>query len=215
MQLWWAVLIVCLAGAVGGVVNSFLSDNGITMPRLLKVDNITIVQPGFVGNIFIGAIAAAVSWGLYGPFAASLLFGTKSGGAPETVFLTLSGFVGGILVGIGGARWLTNEVDKSILKVAASKAASAPGSPGAGMRMMMSTPAQALRFAQSMSTKATLVKVNNVAQTRVKLPAWTDDDPDKMIKDVQNGHPRVITSIDCDNCKRDLEESNGAEVIVT
>jgi hypothetical protein len=37
--------------------------------------------------------------------------------------LSLAGLVGGVLVGVGGARWLSNEVDKSLLRAAASEAA--------------------------------------------------------------------------------------------
>lgn len=60
--------------------------------------------------------------------------------------------------------------------------------------------------------EAILVKVNNVSQTRAKLPSWTDDDPDDIIKDVQNGTNRVITELDCRNCKSDLEQNGGAVV---
>lgn len=60
--------------------------------------------------------------------------------------------------------------------------------------------------------KAVLVKVNSATQTRVKLPSWTDDDPDEIIRDVRNGGERVITDLDCRNCKRDLEQNDGAEV---
>ncbi len=60
--------------------------------------------------------------------------------------------------------------------------------------------------------KAILVKVNSVTQTRAKLPSWTDDDYDQIIRDVQNGIRRVITELDCEDCKKDLEQNGGAEV---
>jgi hypothetical protein len=63
-------------------------------------------------------------------------------------------------------------------------------------------------------SKAILTKVNNKVQTHAKLPQWTQDSPDKIIKDVENGTPRVITQIDCEKCKSDLEENNGAEIKV-
>lgn len=98
------------------------------MPRKSPVNGangVGIWRPGYIGNILIGAVAAIVSWGLYGPFSAAYLFGTSP--VPETTpqkfGLTLSAFVGAVLVGVGGAKWLSDEVDKRLLKAAASEAA--------------------------------------------------------------------------------------------
>jgi len=60
--------------------------------------------------------------------------------------------------------------------------------------------------------EAVLVTVNNELQTKTKLPSWIGDDPDKIINDVKNGITRVITSLDAENCKKDLEKNNGAVV---
>ena len=38
-------------------------------------NNTKIIRPGFLVNIFIGGIAALVSWGLYGPFAEAFIIG--------------------------------------------------------------------------------------------------------------------------------------------
>ena len=66
--------------------------------------------------------------------------------------LSLSSFVGAILVGVAGAKWLTNEVDKNLLRAAAAKAASAPV-PDANKaeQIALATPAQALNIARSLS----------------------------------------------------------------
>lgn len=65
-----------------------------------------------------------------------------------------------------------------------------------------------------MACQAILMKINNKQQTRTKLPSWTSEDPDQIIKDVENGKPRIITTIDCKVCKEDLEKNNGAKVTV-
>lgn len=48
----------------------------------------------------------------------------------------------------------------------------------------------------------------------MKLPSWTSEDPDAIIDDVQKGTERVITTLDCEDCKADLEKNNGAVVRV-
>jgi hypothetical protein len=58
--------------------------------------------------------------------------------------------VGAILVGVTGARWLTNEVDKKLLKAAASQAAGSTPSPAASRQTAMASPASALHIAKSM-----------------------------------------------------------------
>ena len=63
------LLYVTLAGAVGGVVNALITDKGFLLPSREQADAITIYRPGWIGNVVIGAIAAGISWGLYGPMA--------------------------------------------------------------------------------------------------------------------------------------------------
>jgi hypothetical protein len=121
--MWLLLLYVALAGAVGGVVNALITDEGFRLPTKEKMDQITIYSPGWIGNVVIGAIAAGISWGLYGPLGAYFIAGTneamKTNTSPDKVGLALSALVGATLIGIGGARWLTNEVDKTLLKAAA------------------------------------------------------------------------------------------------
>ena len=62
--------------------------------------------------------------------------------------MTLSALVGAVLVGVAGARWLTNEVDKNLLKAAASEAAASPADPDKSKQIAMATPAEALRIAR-------------------------------------------------------------------
>jgi hypothetical protein len=63
---------------------------------------------------------------------------------------TLSSLVGAALVGIGGAHWVTNEIDKKLLTAAASTAAAATPAPEAAQQMVAASPAQALAIAQQL-----------------------------------------------------------------
>jgi hypothetical protein len=152
--MWWLIVYVALAGAVGGVVNALLTDNGFALPRREKVDKLTIYRPGWTGNVLIGMVAAAVSWGLYGPLASYLVAGTpeamSTNDSPEQIGLALSSLVGAVLIGIGGARWLTNEVDKTLLRAAASAAAGADPQPSVASQIAMATPMEALDMARAL-----------------------------------------------------------------
>jgi len=155
MTIWLILLAVCVAGAVGGIVNALLTDNGFMLPKAAVTDGQSILRPGFLGNMFIGAVAAGISWGLYGPLATYTLMGSEKAMAnnpPEGIWLSVSSFVGAVLIGISGARWLTNEVDKTLLRAATGKAASAkPADPGTVQRMLLATPAQALEIAAKLT----------------------------------------------------------------
>lgn len=149
--MWWLLLYVASAGAVGGVVNALITDNGLSLPSKEEVDGVKIYRPGWIGNVVIGSIAAAVSWGLYGPFAAYNIAGAVDALKTDNVGLTLSSLVGAVLVGVGGARWLTNEVDKSLLKAAASTAAGAEATKDAAREIALASPIDALNIAKRMS----------------------------------------------------------------
>lgn len=155
MPLFSILTIICLAGAVGGLVNALLSENGFILPKQVPVNGsngTAIWRPGYLGNILIGAVAAVVSWGLYGPFSSAYLFGSSltPNTEPKQFGLTLSAFVGAVLVGIGGAKWLSDEVDKRLLKAAASQAAKKEGSSDASRDISLSSPAGALNIAKNM-----------------------------------------------------------------
>jgi hypothetical protein len=114
---WLPVVLVFVAGALGGILNALTTDNGFIFPTFATISNgARIWRPGVLGNLIVGAIGAVVSWALYSP----------SAGLPIGDFnaaLTWAGFASAVLVGVGGARWLSAEVDKSLLKGAAIVAA--------------------------------------------------------------------------------------------
>jgi hypothetical protein len=147
MFLWKYMVIIFAFGAVGGVVNALLTDNGFILPKKEKQGDTKIIRPGFLVNIFIGGIGALVTWGLYGPFAQVFIIGGTNDPNIGTTGLSLSSVVGGLLVGVGGARWLTNEVDKKLLRAAASKAASGQSSDQKAIRISAASPAEALNIA--------------------------------------------------------------------
>jgi len=157
MSLWILLAIVCAAGAIGGIVNALLTDNGFILPHPEDTDHGSIIRPGFLGNILIGAVAAGVSWGLYGPFAAAFIIGSGPESEPSTqpIGLSLSALVGAVLVGIAGAKWLTNEVDKKLLRAAASEAAAGQPDPNVSRRIAAAPPTEALRIARSLRARAT------------------------------------------------------------
>ncbi len=142
--IWWILITIAAAGGVGGVVNALMSDNGFVLPKSASSGNGKILRPGFLGNILIGAVAAVISWGLYGPFADFAVIGA---GDARAVMLTLAALVGALLVGVGGARWLTNEVDKTLLRAAASRAAAGDPDNNRAAQSLVSRPARALSLA--------------------------------------------------------------------
>ena len=67
----------------------------------------------FLANVLIGAFAAFASWSFYGSGA-----GVELAAASERtrISFTFSALAGAFLVGVAGAKWITNEVDKKLLK---------------------------------------------------------------------------------------------------
>jgi hypothetical protein len=153
MELWAVIGLVALAGALGGVGNALSTDNSFALPKPVKDGDTTVAwQAGIIGNIVVSVIAAIVSWGLYGPAATILLVGAApAGSTPTPVNLTVATWVTGILIGYGGARWLTNEVDKKILKATASAAAGGPADKGMATKIANSSPAEGFRVATGRS----------------------------------------------------------------
>jgi hypothetical protein len=149
MALWILLTFIFMAGALGGIINAYISDNGFLLPKTEVSANSKIIRPGYLGNVFVSGVAACISWGLYGPFAASYIWGgPKPAEDASPAGLTLAALVGAVLVGVAGARWLTNEVDKNLFRAAASEAAAGKASPEKAKQIAMAAPADALRIAK-------------------------------------------------------------------
>lgn len=132
-------------GRYWGIINALSKDNGFILPKYEDASGNKIWRPGVIGNVLIGAVAALISWGLYGPFAEFIILPTPSTGEPN---LAVAAFVGAILVGVAGAKWLSSEVDKKLLKAAAATDTPSPDAPSA---IMAASPARALEIAQSLN----------------------------------------------------------------
>jgi hypothetical protein len=145
MSLWILAIIIAVAGAVGGLVNALISDNGFLLPSYVRADPARVLKPGFVGNVAIGAAAAFVTWGLYGRWAGAAIAGAAPDSNPAKFYETLAGMTGAFLAGIGGARVLTAEVDKQILRLTASKAVTSGADPSNAGTVAVATPAEALK----------------------------------------------------------------------
>jgi len=146
---WLITAIIAFAGLLGGLINALISDSGIFLPGTYMVEGRRIWKPGALGNMFVGATAAFVSWGLYGPFSQYVLIPPTT--SPDGPYLALEALVGALLVGIGGSRVLTSEVEKRILTDAAAMAASKAADPAAATDIATASRAsEALRAATRM-----------------------------------------------------------------
>ena len=146
---WWILAAVFAGGAVGGLVNAFLSDNGFALPRTENVDGVAVLRPGVLGNLLVGGVAACLSWGLYGSGGQFFLIGSAAPGAEvnrDPPGLTVAALFGAVLVGVGGARWLTSNVDDRLFRLAASQAAARPPDPELAARLGVASPAEAVRI---------------------------------------------------------------------
>jgi hypothetical protein len=149
MLIWIPLGVILLSGAVGGVINALFTNNGFILPREEIADKVYILRPGVLGNVLLGSIAAFMSWGLYGAYSGAIIFGDVAGSDAE-VNLSLSAISGAILIGIGGAKWLTNETDKKLLKTAVATAAAARPTPEDSKKMLVSTLVQTFNLAKNM-----------------------------------------------------------------
>lgn len=104
---WRGVSVVDLGAACcgscrwmcGGVINALITERGFKMPGWEEVGSTRIWTPGWITNVVIGAAAAIVSWGLYGPYANDVLVGEETSTSSQAFVLTLSSVVGAFLVG--------------------------------------------------------------------------------------------------------------------
>jgi hypothetical protein len=150
--------VVAAAGAIGGIFAALLSeDRGFPLPSKVTTGGATIIRPGFLGLIAVGAIAAALSFALYGPLASETIVGGPDQ-ADENIAdddsddygLTLAALAGACLVGMGGSKWLSSQVDAAILQVAASTAAAGHSDTNKAVSIATANPTRALGIARSM-----------------------------------------------------------------
>lgn len=97
------LLATILMGMIGGVANSLLVEEGFAKPRrIIKGHDKVVWNPGFIGNVILGAIAAMATYLL---------------GASELKLLSQLGIA--LVSGIGGGNVLNSlrqKEESSILK---------------------------------------------------------------------------------------------------
>jgi len=142
---------IVAAGALGGVVSAFLSeDRGFALPRTVPIDGSTVLRPGFVGHVLVGGVASFISWGLYGPGTDLVLLGNAPASAGGTG-MTAGAVAGAMGVGVGGAKFLSTYVDKKLLRATASVAAGKSADPEAAGHLGAAEPTAALAIARDMA----------------------------------------------------------------
>lgn len=109
MAIGYAIALIIGFGMVGGLINAFLTDQGLALPIIDRLPNgHRIWRPGFAGNVLIGGVTAIILAGLYSPLGAVEIGASAS----PNLHLTIGSLAAALLSGIGGARLLTQEVDK-------------------------------------------------------------------------------------------------------
>ena len=90
MQIWTIAIVIVVSGGIGGFANA-LNAGDLHLPH--RAGN--VYSPGWIGNVIIGAIAAVVWWGLYGPMAKVALIGESANVVP--ISMTFADVAGAIL----------------------------------------------------------------------------------------------------------------------
>jgi len=113
--LWLVTLILTIAAGVAGALSAAMSERGRTLPGTVVVGGKTVWQPGWIGSVIAGAIAAAALWSLFGPGANAVVLSSKPASAVR-YSVSLPTIVGALLVGFSAARWLSNVADLRIAR---------------------------------------------------------------------------------------------------
>ena len=101
MSILSLILLIAFIGAFGGFANCAVKGE-FELPHI--DDGTKVWKPGWISNIVVGAIAATVVWGLYGPLASFDILNE----APPGVSYTISHLASSLLVGFGGGRICLN-----------------------------------------------------------------------------------------------------------
>ncbi len=107
-----AIVLSFVAGCIGGFVNTVLSQN-FRIPRMRQCD---AWDPGWIGNVAVGGTAALVYWGLYSLSAdAPIIAGRAVQIQQAEITFTVKDLVGSIVIGLGGGRILSDQMDLKCL----------------------------------------------------------------------------------------------------
>jgi len=142
MNPWTCATLITIAGGLGGVINALLTDNGFVLPTRVH----GVLCPGFLTNIIVGAFSAFRLLAFYGSGASiDLAQATER----TQISLRFSALAGALLVGVAGARWITSEVDKQLLKESVKVAATKEISAEACDAILKETPSRILKAVEN------------------------------------------------------------------
>jgi len=133
MSLFWMMALVI--GGLGGGLNAALSKHGRFLPavRRLSPGGLRIVRAGVLGDIVTGALAAVCAGWVLRTSGSTLVID----GGLGVLLLVLAG----LFVAFLSARWVSNEVDKLVLRRAVFKAIRSPAAhPDALQRIELAAP---------------------------------------------------------------------------
>jgi len=166
MDLVSLVGVVAVVGGIGGFYNGLhINTRSDLDPTDAAVDEVKdekkkeackkairksgpAVFGSYIFNVVSGALAAAVSWAAYGPYALEYVFGGPQRQPDAPAYgLTLAALATAVVIGLGGPRWLTNERDKALLKQAADESAGTKASPTKRKLMERADPKQQAQIA--------------------------------------------------------------------
>lgn len=136
MHPWLCAVLISVAGAAGGFVSAVISENGFALPRRIE----GVWCPGAVSTIIAGAFAAFASWAFYGAGA-----GINAADSEVKVSLQFSALAGAFLIGVVGAKWITNEADKKLLKESVKVAATKSMPPEKASELVSASPIAVLK----------------------------------------------------------------------
>lgn len=107
-------LFIIIAGAVGGLVSTFLNEGGFMAPTtFIDARGHQRWHPGTAGDVVVGAVAGIVFWGLYTP---DPRFDSPASVRPV---------VAALLAGLGGGRLLSGYLDRFLHQASLANAAEA------------------------------------------------------------------------------------------
>jgi len=98
-------------GALGGIANCAITGE-FALPQFDRANKVW--RPGWIGNVIVGAIAAVVVGGMYGPLAQFVINGTAQA-VPQ---LTVAQLLGAVVVGLGGGNILTQLAQRQAERLA-------------------------------------------------------------------------------------------------
>lgn len=109
--------LIALAGGAGGAINRWISGNKNKSPagNIVGKDMTNMVPSNWPASVVLGAIAALVSWLLYGPLTNYVVIATSGTSSSQPVGgLSLASLAGALLVGMGGGRFLSDLAEKAV-----------------------------------------------------------------------------------------------------